>query len=247
MIKRSVLTTMLLLLLSSMAAGSDFNGETYLRLAIHDRSELGKLSRVVSIDNVRGEVVYAYTHEDSLNVLTTMGYHYEILPHPSTLIDPVMSADKAKIKEWDVYPTYEAYVSMMYQFAIDYPTICRIENIGNSVEGRALLFAVISDNVSVEEDEPEVMHTGTMHGDETVCYVLLIRLIDSLLTSYGTDPRITSLVNDMEIWINPLANPDGTYNGGNHTVYGATRYNANGYDLNRNFPDPEDGPNPGGT
>ncbi len=247
MIKKIVLTTLLLLLLSSMVAGSDLNGETYLKLTIHDRSELDKLSRVVSIDNVRGEVVYAYTHEDSLHVLTAMGYTYEILPHPSTLIDPVMSADKAVIKEWDVYPTYDAYVSMMYQFASDYPTICRIENVGSTVEGRALLFAVISDNVSVEEDEPEVMHTGTMHGDETTGYVLLLRLIDSLLTSYGTDPHITSMVDNMEIWINPAANPDGTYNGGNHTVYGATRFNANGYDLNRNFPDPEDGPTPGGT
>ena len=77
--------------------------------------------------------------------------------------------------------------------------------------------------------------------------VLMLRLIDSLLTTYGSDTRITNMVDEMEIWINPLANPDGTYNGGNHTVSGATRGNANGYDLNRNFPDPEDGPTPGGT
>jgi len=47
------------------------------------------------------------------------------------------------------------------------------------------------------------------------------------------------MVDNMEIWINPLANPDGTYAGGNSSVYGATRGNANGYDLNHNFPDPD--------
>ena len=43
----------------------------------------------------------------------------------------------------------------------------------------------------------------------------------------------------MEIYINPLANPDGTYANSNHTVSGATRFNANGVDLNRNYPVPD--------
>ncbi len=52
------------------------------------------------------------------------------------------------------------------------------------------------------------------------------------------------MIDNSEIWINPNANPDGTYHGGNGSVYGATRYNANGYDLNRNFPDPVNGTHP---
>ena len=46
-----------------------------------------------------------------------------------------------------------------------------------------------------------------------------------------------NLVDNLEIWINPLANPDGTYSTGN-TISSPVRYNANGFDLNRNFPDP---------
>ena len=49
--------------------------------------------------------------------------------------------------------------------------------------------------------------------------------------------RVKNLVDNLEIWINPLANPDGTYRSGN-TISSPTRYNANGVDLNRNFPDP---------
>jgi hypothetical protein len=48
---------------------------------------------------------------------------------------------------------------------------------------------------------------------------------------------VKNLVDNLEIWINPLANPDGTYGTGN-TMSSPTRYNAAGYDLNRNFPDP---------
>jgi hypothetical protein len=224
------------------AAGSEY----YITFRIDDRAELGKLTKIVSIDNVSDLTVVAYANDDQLYDLAAMGYTYEKLPHPGTLIQPRMATDKVDIKAWDSYPTYSGYIDMMNQFALDYPDLCEIHNIGSSVEGRALLFARISDNIGIEEDEPEVMFTATMHGDETAGYVLMLRLIDSLLTGYGTDSLITRLVDSCEIWINPLANPDGTYNGGNNSVYSATRYNANGADLNRNFPDPEDGDHPDG-
>ena len=86
-----------------------------------------------------------------------------------------------------------------------------------------------------------------MHGDETTGYVLMLHLIDYMLSNYGIGPQVTNLIDEVEIWINPLANPDGTYHGGNNSVWEAIRYNVNGVDLNRNFPDPEDGPHPDGN
>jgi hypothetical protein len=223
------------------------DGETYLKMSISSHKEIGTLTRIVSIDNVIGNEVYAYANPPQLEKLKALGYTFEVLPHPGTLIIPRMASTKEEMRDWDYYPTYDAYVDMMYQFEADYSDLCRIENIGQTVQGRDLLFAVISDNVNTEEAEPEFMYTSTMHGDETTGYVLMLRLIDYLLTNYGTDDRITNMVDNMEIWINPLANPDGTYHGGNNSVWGAWRYNANGVDLNRNFPDPEDGDHPDGN
>jgi hypothetical protein len=74
----------------------------------------------------------------------------------------------------------------------------------------------------------------------------MLHLIDYLLQNYRSNSEVRNLVNNLEIWINPLANPDGTYAGGNNNVWGSTRYNGNWVDLNRNFPDPEDGPHPDG-
>jgi hypothetical protein len=239
-----ILPVILVFLFGTLGAKSN---ETYFKFQIDSKEMLGKISRVISIDNVVGDTVYAYANEEELAEFGQFGYPYEVLQHPGTLIVPEMSSNKADVKEWDVYPTYDAYVSMMNQFATDYPSLCQIHNVGSTVEGRSLLFLEISDNVGVEEDEPEVIFTSSIHGDETTGYVLMLRFADSLLTSYGTDSLVTRLVDSCEIWICPLANPDGTYAGGNSSVYGATRYNANGKDLNRNFPDPEDGPYPGGT
>jgi hypothetical protein len=245
MSKTLVVLSMLLVILAGAIPAAA--GETYFEFKVEDRKELDRLTRIISIDNVRDGVVRAYANERELAEFDALGYEYKVLPAPSTLIVPRMADTKDGMKDWDAYPSYTAYVDQMYQFAIDYPDICRVYSIGRSVDGREILMAKISDNPDIEEDEPEVLHTSTMHGDETTGYVLLLRMIDSILTAYGTVPEITDMVDDMVIFINPDANPDGTYAGGNSSVYGATRSNSNGYDLNRNFPDPTAGPTPGGT
>lgn len=147
---------------------------------------------------------------------------------------------------WDRYPIYDVYVDMMNDFASDYPDICTLENIGQSVEGRDLLLLKISDNVDTDEIEPEFFYTSTMHGDETTGFVLMLRYIDYLLSNYQSNTKVKYLVDNLEIFINPLSNPDGTYASGNDTICGycSNRTNANGVDLNRNFTEPREAENP---
>jgi hypothetical protein len=147
---------------------------------------------------------------------------------------------------WNFYPTYQQYISYMTGFATAYPDICKLDTVGTSIQGRLILAVKISGNVEEEDPEPQFLYTSSMHGDETTGYVLMMHLIDYLLSNFGTDPTITNLINSTEIYINPLANPDGTYHGGNSSVNGAIRYNANYIDINRNFPDPQDGLHPDG-
>jgi hypothetical protein len=147
---------------------------------------------------------------------------------------------------WDFYPTYEAYVGMMTQFASEFPEICEMHSLGTLESGREILALKISDNVGERENEPKFLYTSSMHGDETAGFPLLLRLSDYLLCNYDNDDRVARLVDNIEIWINPLANPNGTYRNDNSTVNGATRGNGNNLDLNRNYPDPDDGPHPDG-
>lgn len=206
------------------------------------------LSKIISIDKISGDTIYAYASKKEFDQLVNSGSHlFTSLQHPGDLINPAMSDDPREVLAWDYYPSYSAYEEIMQQFATSYPNLCKIYNIGTLPSGRKLLVARISDNVGVEEDEPEFLYTSTMHGDETTGYVLMLHLIDYLLTNYGQDARVTEMLNGIDLWINPLANPDGTYFGGNNTVNGSRRYNANYVDLNRNYPDPEDGSHPDGN
>jgi len=224
------------------------NREVYFSFALSDAGDLSSLTKTISIDNVQDGKIFAYANQKEYQKFLDLSITHDVLKRPGIVDYEVkMSSTVKDLKEWDSYPTYDAYVAMMYQFATDYPELCEIVDAGNTTEGRKILFAKISDNISTKEAEPQFMYTSSMHGDETTGYVLMLRLIDYLLSNYGSDNEATQLVNNLEIWINPLANPDGTYNSGNSTVNGATRSNANGVDINRNFADPEDGPHPDGN
>ena len=74
-----------------------------------------------------------------------------------------------------------------------------------------------------------------MHGDETVGRELSLYLIEWLVEGYGSDPRATEIINNTDVFIMPTMNPDGFESG--------SRYNANGTDLNRDFPDQFSDPN----
>jgi len=130
------------------------------------------------------------------------------------------------------YPQVEAAVAAA---EANYPALCRRQLVGTTVQGRNIWALCISDNVQIEEDEPEVALISTMHGNEPVGTEMMLRLITHLTSNYGVNQRVTDLVNNVELWIVPVMNPDGFVAG--------TRQNANGVDLNRNFPDPYTSPN----
>ncbi|WP_020570640.1 M14 family zinc carboxypeptidase [Neolewinella persica] len=146
-----------------------------------------------------------------------------------------------KLVPEDAYPSYPDYVGMMHQLADQYPDRCVLENWGDLPSGRQILALRITDNVPTATGRPQVLFTAAMHGDETAGYWLLLRLAEHLLTE-----ETTGLLAHVEVFINPMANPDGAFRRSDSSLDGATRGNAAGVDLNRNYPDPDDGPHPDG-
>lgn len=240
----NILSILFLIQLSTITSAQEY----YFRFVEPEKNIINtEVTRAVSIDNLVGDTVYAYANSEELQLIKKMGYEIEMLPHPSSQIKGRgMATSVEEMANWDKYPTYETYRAMMKKFEADYPQLCKLDSIGTTINGHKLYVVKISDNVQEEESETEFFYTSTMHGDETTGWILTLRLIDSLLVGYGNDPRMTNLVNNLAIYINPNANPDGTYYGGNNTVDYAIRYNANGKDLNRNFPDPRVGDYPTG-
>lgn len=197
---------------------------------------LDYLSVNVSILNVRNKSIEISLSAATVEWFIRQQYNYSI--REKTVLKGIVSASSVtKAFGWDTYPTYTQYDSIMQSFATDYPSLCRLDTIGTSINGKLVLVLKISANPLVDDTEPMVFYSSSIHGDETGGYILMLRLADFLLKHYNDDARVAELVDNLEIWINPLANPDGTYNSGN-IISSPVRYNAHGVDLNRNFPDP---------
>jgi hypothetical protein len=166
-------------------------------------------------------------------------------PHADCGID-VRPEDLANGQYGGFY-TWPEMVSQMDTWLAKYPNILSCQSLGTTVQGRKIPLLKISDNPNVDENEPEILYVVGIHPREQAPTVAIIRFVNDLLSSYGTDPEITNLINTREIWVVPMLNVDGKIydmQNGNGTDKGADwrknrRPNADGtfgVDLNRNFP-----------
>mgnify|MGYP002407723067 CR=1 FL=1 len=133
---------------------------------------------------------------------------------------------------WDQFHDHAQVTTFIQDLAARFPQLVRVESMGRSVEGRELWAVKITDNPDQQEVEPEVRFAANIHGDEVVGVEMILRFMDQLTRYYGRSRRVTALVDSTELWFVPMWNPDGNDAG--------SRYNANGYDLNRVFPDEAD-------
>ena len=223
-------------------------GEYYFTLSVDDPAQIQELSRICSVDGTDGRHVVAYANQQEYDKLIAMGYQPELQTPPSLRQEVKMweGGDRATY-EWNSYLTYGDYVAMMEGFptSVTNGANCSLVDLGTlSTTNHRRILGVRLNN-GQPDGKPKFLYTSTMHGDEVTGMILMLRLIDEFCTS--TDTRIQNILNNVDLFIFPCTNPDGTYYGGNGSVSGARRANGNNVDLNRHFPDFDDGAHPDGA
>jgi len=164
--------------------------------------------------------------------LTRLGFKLEKL----AIADAFPPADSA-------YHDYAEMVTELQQVALDHPSIFSLFSLGISYQGRTIWAGKISDNVNVDEDEPEVLFTHHQHAREHLTVEMALYTLHMLTDEYGTNPQITSLVDGREIWMVFDMNPDGgeyDISTGSYASWRKNRqpnpgFTAIGTDLNRNW------------
>ena len=141
------------------------------------------------------------------------------------------------------YTLAEVNAELDEMYALFPTLITQKVSIGNTIEGRPMYMVKISDNPNVSENEPQVLYTALIHAREPESMEQMIFFMFYLLENYGTDPEVTYLVNNRELYFIPVDNPDGyeynrsTYPSGGGMWRKNRRNNGGSYgiDLNRNF------------
>ena len=198
-------------------------------------NELTKLQQLVEmgidLDHHRTLTeVHAFVTDEEFESIKHLNFGIKEIPNQAKLyFEELKNNPQDSRNPMEDYHNYNELTAFMQNIADSYPDITRLESIGQSVQGRELWVMEISDNPGVNEIEPEFKYIANMHGDETVGRELSLYLIEWLVEGYGSDPRATDIINNTDVFIMPTMNPDGFESG--------SRYNANGTDLNRDFPD----------
>jgi len=133
----------------------------------------------------------------------------------------------SELDETDDYYSYASLVAQLQTWANQYANIAVLYDLATTVQNRHVYGMKISDNPLSEEDEIVNFFVGCHHGNEKISEEVPMYFLNYILSNYGTNPDVTFWVDNREIWVIPLVNPDGFFNN--------NRYNANNVDINRNY------------
>lgn len=175
------------------------------------------VDRGFDVSNVRGLTATVYA--DGMEYAELAGYGW-----PVRYLETQPGAEKL-VNNYRSNPEIEA---LFTQYAAAYPNLCRVSQVGTSVQGRPLWVIKLTSNPDIAADKPAVRYIATIHGDEPIGTEMCLKFTAKLLTQYGSNARVTSLLDNTVVWIMPLMNPDG--------MELKTRRNYQSKDLNREFP-----------
>jgi hypothetical protein len=219
----------------------------------------------------RAEIVCT---QEGLKLLDQAGVDYRIIIED---LEAYYAAQMLGPTNFGNYYTYDETNAILDSLHEQYPSIISErmilpnDSLGDTTwDGNHVWAVKVSDNVETEENEPEVLYTGIHHAREPIGANICVEWARWLCENYGQNPLATYLVDNRQIWIVPIINPDGyLYNeeirpggGGMHRKNRRqTGAEPQGVDNNRNYPymwgydnqgsspDPEEetyrGPNPG--
>lgn len=107
------------------------------------------------------------------------------------------------------YHSYQEVEADLLALEESYSPIAKVYDIGDSLEGRNIYALKISDNVTADEKEAEVLFIGCHHAREWISVEVPLLLGQHIIENYDKSSEIKNLVDQCQIWIVPLLNPDG--------------------------------------
>ena len=115
---------------------------------------------------------------------------------------------RLRVIGWSAYHSYGEIESGLRSLERG---IAKVQSIGEeTAEGRKIWAIKISDDPDTDdENEPDILFVGAHHAREWISAEVPLYLAANLVQNYYTDSTVKMLVDNSEIWIVPVVNPDG--------------------------------------
>lgn len=108
------------------------------------------------------------------------------------------------------YYTYDVLTKLLHDLVDAYPHLAAIESIGKSFEGRELwLVTLTNKETGPALEKPAYWIDGNTHAGEVTGSTVVLYTIWSYLTQYGSDEKITRLLDRSAFYILPRISVDG--------------------------------------
>ncbi|KAK7082274.1 hypothetical protein SK128_016692 [Halocaridina rubra] len=176
------------------------------------------------------------------STLLKLGLKYEILvSNVAQQVEALhMANEKARAKgtkamDWTSYHTYDEITEWLDSLATDYPSLCTVEDVGTSYEGRTMKLLKLGTGPATN---PGIFIDGGIHAREWISPATVTYIINEFVQNSDTYADILAGVN---FYIMPSINPDGyAYTWSNDRLWRKTRSETGtpgcrGADPNRNW------------
>uniref|UniRef100_A0A7N5JYI6 Carboxypeptidase A1 n=1 Tax=Ailuropoda melanoleuca TaxID=9646 RepID=A0A7N5JYI6_AILME len=182
----------------SICGREKFFGDQVFRINVRNGDEISRLSQLVNSDNLK------------LNVWkspSTFSRPVDVLV-PSISLQPVKSFLKSQGLEYSVTIEDLQIYHEMDSIARDVPDLASRVKIGHSFENRPMYVLKFS-TAKGRRRRPAIWLNAGIHSREWISQATAIWTARKIVSDYGKDPAITSILQKMDIFLLPVANPDG--------------------------------------
>src|SRR5690606_6293352 len=145
-----------------------------------ERTEVAQTG--AAIDDVRAGKLDVTAVPAEVRAIRRLGYTVKAADSPSP--SPVETRAATS------YHTYAEMRQNVDSIVAAYPQIARQFVVGRSYQGRDIVAVKISDNVAVDENEPEVLIIANIHARERLTAEQALDYIGQLTGGYATNSRI---------------------------------------------------------
>lgn len=239
--KKSALLAAVIFIAVSIAqlAQSTTNNRYWMKIRAKDKFERSVIANIVGIENAKEDYVVAFGGDEELKQIKKLGW----LMSYSNLADEALLSGKDFPTKDSAYHNYAEMTAELTKLANENPTLVTMSSIGKSTEGRETWVLRLGADQAHATEKAAVIYMGGHHAREHLSMEMPLMLAQYLVNQYKAgNPRIVGLMNNRDIHIIPMVNPDGAeydIQDGSYKMWRKNRArNANGtfgVDLNRNY------------